>query len=495
MIPLTLAEVAAATGGRLVGGADGASVVTGTVVADSRQVTPGGLFVALPGARVDGHRFAGAAFEAGAVAAVGVREVGGPVVLVDDPLIAIGRLARAVVDRAVVDRATGLAVVGVTGSSGKTSTKDLLAAVLAAAGPTVAPAGSFNNELGLPLTALQVDAATRFLVAEMGARNPGNITYLCGITPPRIAVVLNVGAAHAGVFGTIEVTARTKAELVAALPADGVAVLNADDPRVAAMADLTAARVVRVGRGEGSDVRAVDVRLDEQARARFRLVTAAGQAQVALRLHGEHHVGNALAAAAVGLEAGLGVERVAELLSAAEPSSRWRMDVRTRPDGVTVVNDAYNANPDSMHAALRALAAMGATGAASDGPGPGRSDGPGPGRGPRRTWAVLGEMLELGESSDAEHAAAGAGAVALGVTRVVGVGSGAGRRIAEGAGDRGSWVPGVDEALALLAEQVAPGDVVLVKASRAVGLEVVGERLLTAGTPARGPVAGQEATA
>jgi UDP-N-acetylmuramoyl-tripeptide--D-alanyl-D-alanine ligase len=439
--------------------------------------------VALPGARADGHRFAGAAFEAGAVAVLGAREVGGPAVLVDDPLTAIGRLARA-----VADRATGLAVVGVTGSSGKTSTKDLLAAVLAAAGPTVAPAGSFNNELGLPLTALRVDAATRFLVAEMGARNPGNITYLCGITPPRFAVVLNVGSAHAGVFGSIEVTARTKAELVAALPADGVAVLNADDPRVAAMADLTAARVVRVGRADGADLRAVDVRLDAQARPVFRLVTPSGQAPVALRLHGEHHVGNALAAAAVGLEAGLGVERVAELLSAAEPSSRWRMDVRTRPDGVTVVNDAYNANPDSMRAALRALAAMGSGG--PDGQGSG-----GPENGPRRTWAVLGEMLELGESSDAEHAAAGAGAAALGVTRVVGVGAGAGRRIAEGAGDRGSWVPGVDEAFALLAEQVVPGDVVLVKASRAVGLEVVGERLLAEGAPAAGPVAGQEAMA
>jgi UDP-N-acetylmuramoyl-tripeptide--D-alanyl-D-alanine ligase len=464
VIPLTLAEVAAATGGRPAGGADERATVTAGVVADSRQVTPGGLFVALPGERVDGHDFAAAALAAGAVAVLAGREVGGPAVVVDDPLLALGRLARA-----VIDRAAGLTVVGVTGSSGKTSTKDLLAVLLAAAGPTVAPSGSFNNELGLPLTALRVESGTRFLVAEMGARTPGNITYLCDVTPPRIAVVLNVGAAHSGVFGSIEVTARTKGELVAALADDGVAVLNADDPLVAAMAGLTGARVVRVGRGDDADVRAVDVRLDAAARPSFRLVTAQGEADVALRLHGEHHVGNALAAAAVGLEAGLTVADVARLLSTAEPGSRWRMDVRTRADGVTVVNDAYNANPDSVRAALRALAAMG--------------------RGERPTWAVLGEMLELGDASAAQHEAMGAFAAGLGVTHVVAVGDGAaGRALADGAGpDRALVVPGAAAALELLRDRVAPGDVVLVKASRAVGLEVVGERLVTA--------AGQEALA
>ena len=350
MIPLTLAEVAAATGGRLSDDADGPTVVTAGVVADSRQVTPGGLFVALPGARTDGHAFAAAAFAAGAVAVLGIREVGGPAVLVDDPLTAIGQLARA-----VVDRAEHLVVVGVTGSSGKTSTKDLLAAVLASAGPTVAPAGSFNNELGLPLTALRVEPTTRFLVAEMGARTPGNITYLAGITPPQISVVLNVGAAHAGVFGSLDVTARTKAELVAALAADGVAVLNVDDPRVAAMAEATRARVVRVGRGgrggRGADVRAEDVRLDEVARPVFRLVTPAGQAEVALRLHGEHRAalhGHAVhqdgAGAAVG---GVAADRradPAEVVSEVVNQEEARLDIRLAPDSVN-----RQADPGHQH--------------------------------------------------------------------------------------------------------------------------------------------------
>jgi UDP-N-acetylmuramoyl-tripeptide--D-alanyl-D-alanine ligase len=457
VIVLTLAEVAAATGGQLVGGALDGTRVTGAVVADSRQVAPGGLFVALPGTRTDGHDFAAAALAAGATAVLASRDVGGPAVIIDDPLAAVGRLAAA-----VVDRAGHLTVVGVTGSSGKTSTKDLLAGVLAAAGPTVAPSGSFNNELGLPLTALRIEDGTRFLVAEMGARTPGNITYLCGITPPRIAVVLNVGAAHAGVFGSLDATACTKAELVAALPAGGVAVLNSDDPRVAAMAGLTRARVVLTGRGDRAQVRAVDVRLDEVARPRFRLVTPAGEDDVRLRLHGEHHVGNALAAAAVGLEAGLDVAVVAGKLSAAEPVSRWRMDVRTRADGLTVVNDAYNANPDSARAALRALAAMGRGGL----------------RGPRRTWAVLGEMLELGGASAGEHHAVGQLAVELGVSQVVAVGEGAGRRLAEGAGTRACWVPDANAALELLRARAVSPDVVLVKASRAVGLEAVGEYLL-----------------
>lgn len=470
MIVLTLAEVAAATGGRLAGGADGGARVTADVVVDSRQVSPGCLFVALPGARADGHDFAAAAQAAGAVAVLAGRDVGGPAVLVDDPLTALGRLART-----VVDRTADLTVVGVTGSSGKTSTKDLLAAVLSAAGPTVAPVGSFNNELGLPLTALRIDEGTRFLVAEMGARRPGNISYLCGITPPRIAVVLNVGAAHAGVFGSREVTARTKGELVEALGPDGTAVLNADDPAVIAMRDRTRARVLPFGHGGRVQVRgdgppmvtAIGVRLDEQARPSFRLLTPLGEADVSLRLHGAHHVGNALAAAAVGITAGLTPGRVAELLSAADPASRWRMAVQTRPDGVTVVNDAYNANPDSMRAALDAVAAM------SRGAQDGR-------RGPRRVWAVLGEMLELGESAAQEHRAIGAHAAQLGIDHVLAVGDGVARELAAGAQGRGEKVADAAAALTWLRGRVEPGDVVLVKASRAVGLEVVGEQMLLA---------------
>jgi len=486
VIALTLAEVAALTSGRPGGGADGAAVVTAGVVTDSRQVTPGCLFVALPGSRVDGHDHAGEALAAGAVAVLAARDVGGPAVLVDDPLLALGRLARG-----VVDRIEGLVVVGITGSSGKTSTKDLVAAVLAQAGPTVATAGSFNNELGLPLTALRCDAGTRYLVVEMGARMPGNISYLAGITPPRIAVELNVGAAHAGVFGSLEVTAATKAELVAALPAGGVAVLNADDARVRAMPVPAGVRTVRFAvagatgaeptvaeptgaepteQGAGADVVARDVRLDDAARPSFRLVTPAGEADVSLRLHGAHHVGNALAAAAVGLAAGLDVAGIARSLGEAGAASRWRMEVTTRADGVTVVNDAYNANPESMRAALDALAVM---------------TGEGTGR---RGWAVLGEMLELGDDALAAHEALGALVAAHGVARLVAVGGEAAAAIVAGATAgapaSGTTPGGVtqaadrDVALALLRAQVRPGDVVLVKASRSVGLDVLAAGLL-----------------
>jgi UDP-N-acetylmuramoyl-tripeptide--D-alanyl-D-alanine ligase len=443
--------------------------VTGPVVVDSRLVVPGALFVALPGTRTDGHDHAAAAVAAGAVAVLAAREVGVPCVVVPDQLEALGALARH-----VVDALPGLTVVGVTGSSGKTSTKDLLAVLLGDAGPTVAPQGSFNNEIGLPLTALRCDASTRFLVAEMGARMPGHIAYLTRITPPDVAVVLNVGTAHVGVFGSREQIAATKRELPEALGEQGVAVLNADDPLVAAMAGGTRGRVVLTGVSASARVRAEDVRLDAWSRPSFLLRTPAGDAPVTLALHGEHHVANALAAAAVALEAGLPPARIAELLATAAPASRWRMEVTTRPDGVTVVNDAYNANPDSVRAALKALAAMGR-------PQPDSPASPTPPR--RRTWAVLGEMLELGETALDEHDAIGRLAVRLDVSRLVAVGAGA-RAIHTGASQEGSWgeesawVPDAAAALELLRAELAPGDVVLVKASRSVGLEAVATALL-----------------
>lgn len=257
MIPLTLAEVAAAVAGRLVA-ADPDARVTGTVEFDSRKIGPGGLFVAFPGEQVDGHDYAAAAVSSGAVAVLGTREVPGvPMVLVADALDAMGRLARA-----VVDRLPALTVIGLTGSSGKTTTKDLIAQLAARLGPTVAPPGSFNNELGHPYTALQAGPETRYLVMEKGARGVGHVRYLCDVVPPRISVVLNVGVAHLGEFGSVETIALAKGELVEALPADGLAVLNADDHLVDAMATRTGARVVRYGESERADVRAVDVTLD-----------------------------------------------------------------------------------------------------------------------------------------------------------------------------------------------------------------------------------------
>jgi UDP-N-acetylmuramoyl-tripeptide--D-alanyl-D-alanine ligase len=475
---MDLTEVARVVGGTVGGpdgGSDGASaaghlLVTAPASFDSRDVTPGGLFVAITGERSDGHEFVDAAMAAGAVAALVSRQVGAPHVLVGDPVAALGLLARAVVDRLV---AGGLVVVGVTGSSGKTSTKDLMAALLEPLGPTGAPRGSLNTEVGVPATALVADDATRHLVVEMGARGAGHIAYLCGITPPRIGVVLNVGAAHAGEFGSPEATARAKSELVAALPAaaeGGVAVLNADDPLVTAMADVTAARVVRFGLTAEADVRAEEVRLDEAARPSF-VLRAPGHepVDVTLPLHGAHHVGNALAAAAVALELGATAAEVAAALGGARPRSRWRMEVDQRADGLTVVNDAYNANPDSMRAALAALAAV---------------------AGPRRTWAVLGEMLELGAASVAEHEQVGRLARRTGVHRLVAVGEGARAvhtaAVAEGAvdGEESVVVADARAALDLLAAEVLPGDVVLVKASRGVGLETVAAGLLAHGRPA-----------
>lgn len=463
MIPLTLAEIASATGGRLDAGADPAVRVTGPVVTDSREIGPGGLFVARQGEAQDGHDFASAAVSAGAVAVLAARPVGVPAVVVDDTEVAFGRLARA-----VVDRLPSLTIVGVTGSSGKTTTKDLLAQVLEPLGPLVAPPGSYNSEVGVPLTVVRVDESTRTLVAEMGARGPGHIAYLCGIAPPRVGLVLNVGSAHLGEFGDRETIARTKAELVEALPpadSGGVAVLNADDPVVRRMAEQTSAQVVMVGESVHADVRAEDVAVDRGGRASFQLVTADGTAQVSLRLVGEHQVSNALAVAAAALALGMPLPDVASRLSAALPRSRWRMEVTERPDGVTVVNDAYNANPESMRAALKTLVSLR------------------PASGEGRTWAVLGEMRELGESSVAEHDAIGRLAVRLNVSRLVAVGDGA-RAIHQGATLEGSWdgesawVPDVDAALELLRAELRPGDVVLVKSSRDSGLRFLGERLV-----------------
>ena len=492
MIDLTLARIAEIVGGELSGisAADAAGRhVTGTVEFDSRAVRPGGLFLALPGARADGHDFAPAAVEAGAVAVLAARPVGVPAIVVPPAppsdadagvfehdadgagaavLAALGRLAAAV---AAELSANGLRIIGITGSSGKTSTKDMIAAALRPLGEVVAPPGSFNNELGHPWTVLRATSDTDFLVLEMSARHPGNIAALARIAPPSIAAVLNVGTAHLGEFGSREVIAATKAELVQAVPASGAVILNADDPVVAAMAAQTQARVVRVGRSEGVDVRAEEIELDELARPRFTLVTAGARVPVTLAVHGEHQVSNALCAAAVALECGATPEQVAAALSAAGPASRHRMEVRTRSDGVTVVNDAYNANPDSMRAGLQALAVMargsGRTGSA------------------RRSWAVLGEMGELGEDSISEHDRIGRLAVRLDISRLVVVGTGRSMSaMHHGAVMEGSWgsestvVDGAAAALELLRAELRPGDVVLVKASNAGGLGALAEALV-----------------
>jgi UDP-N-acetylmuramoyl-tripeptide--D-alanyl-D-alanine ligase len=492
VIPLTVAQVAEIVGGELAdaSAADAARLhITGTVEFDSRKITPGGLFLALPGARSDGHDHAAAAVQAGAVAVLAARPVGVPAILlrpqaavdarasvlehdVDGSgaavLAALARLASFVAAELV---AGGLTIIGVTGSSGKTSTKDLIAAVLAPLGEVVAPPGSFNNELGHPWTVLRATPDTDFLVLEMSARRPGNIAELAAIAPPSIAVVLNVGTAHLGEFGTRDAIAATKAELPQAVPPSGVVILNVDDAAVAAMADMTAARIVRVSReSSAADVWADRVGLDELARPSFTLHAPDLEMPVTLSVHGEHQVANALCAAAVALECGATGRQVAAALAAAGPASAQRMEVTTRPDGVVMINDAYNANPDSMRAGLQALAWM--------------SRSPG-----RRSWAVLGEMAELGDDAISEHDRIGRLAVRLDVSRLVVVGTGRSMRaMHHGAVMEGSWggeatmVDDADAALALLRAELEPGDVVLVKASNSAGLGALAQALARATT-------------
>jgi UDP-N-acetylmuramoyl-tripeptide--D-alanyl-D-alanine ligase len=464
VIPLSVAQVAEATGARLADVPDPGVLVTGPVVIDSREAMPGSLFVALPGTRTDGHEFAGAALASGAVAVLAARPVGGPALIVPDVQAALGKLARA-----VIDRAPQLTVIGITGSAGKTTTKDLAAQLIETLGPTVAPRNSFNNEIGHPLTVLKITAQTQYLISELSARGPGHITELCRIAPPQIGVVLCVGHAHAGEFGGLERTAEAKGELPAALPADGVAVLNADDHRVMAMAARTRARVVTFGRSPRADVRAAEVSTDELGRALFTLETPDGSAPVRLQLHGEHHVHNALAAAALAGQLGMPAADIAAGLSAAVTRSRWRMEVTQLSDGVTIINDAYNANPDTVRAAISALATMASGG---------------------RGFAVLGHMTELGDDSDRLHEEVGAAAAGAGLAGLIVVGEQAAPILA-GAKAVPAWqgellsVPDARAAVRAVTDRLRAGDVVLVKASHSIGLERVamaltGERPLDA---------------
>lgn len=462
MIPLRAGEIAALTGGQLVG-ADANLLVPGPVLIDSREAGNGSLFVCLVGERTDGHEYVGDALRRGAVLSLASRPVDGPVVMVDDPQRALGFLAGG-----VMRRRPGVRVTGVTGSSGKTSTKDLMAAVMRSAGPTIAPVGSFNNEIGLPLTVLEVDEHTAHLVLEYSARGIGHIAYLAGIARPDTAVVLNIGTAHLDGFGSREAIAAAKGELVEALPSDGVAVLNADDPLVAAMASRTAATVMTVGNAAEADVRLVDVVLDEQVRPSFRLVTAAGEARIKLGLHGRHHAANAAAATAAGLAAGIPLVEIADSLTGITAASEHRMAVASRPDGLLVVDDAYNANPESMAVALQALVELA------------RSRG-------GRSWAVLGEMRELGDDTPTLHAGVGRLAAELGVDHLVVVGDVA-SQIAVGARTITGWPGSVTEvsdagdAARAVTRGVEPDDVVLVKASNSVRLWSVAEALLADST-------------
>ncbi|GAA1982912.1 UDP-N-acetylmuramoyl-tripeptide--D-alanyl-D-alanine ligase [Catenulispora subtropica] len=446
MIALSLREIAEVVGGTVEG--DDAVTVTAPAVLDGRRAEPGGLFVAFAGEQADGHDYAVQAGRAGAVAVLGSRATPLPTVVVPDARHALQRLAAHVVARL----RGGLTVAGVTGSQGKTGTKDLLAAVLASAAPTTATTGSFNNELGVPLTMLRAGAADRYLVLEMGARHVGDIAALTGLVAPDIAVVLNVGRAHLGEFGSRGAIATAKSELVRGLAPGGTAVLNADDPRVAGMRSLTEGPVLTFGRSEHADVQVLYLALDRLGRPSFTLRTADASAVVALPLVGAHQALNAAAAAAAGLAAGVPLVAAASALATAS-LSKWRMELRDLAGGATLLNDSYNANPDSTRAALDALAAI---------------------EGGRRI-AVLGEMLELGEASTAEHRAVGRYAAAR--ADVVAVIGEAARPMADGAGERAVALADNDAAVDWLRGQLTAGDVVLVKASRGARLDEVAAAL------------------
>jgi len=451
MIALSLGEIAAVVGGTVEG--DGAVTVTAPAVLDGRQAEPGGLFAAFAGEHVDGHDYAVQAGRAGAVAVLGSRPTPLPTVVAGDARAALQALAVRVVARLRGGlTVAGLSVSGLTGSQGKTSTKDLLAAVLSSAAPTIATIGSLNNELGVPLTMLRADAATRFLVLEMGARHIGDIARLTGLVAPDIAVVLNAGQAHLGEFGSREAIARAKGELVRGLAPGGTAVLAADDPRVAAMRSLTGGPVLTFGRAEHADVRVTGLALDRLGRPSFTLRTVGASARVALPVVGAHQALNASAAVAAGLAAGLPLDVAAAALATAS-LSKWRLELRDLAVGATLLNDSYNANPDSARAALDALAAI---------------------EGGRRI-AVLGEMREIGDDSEAEHRAVGEYAASR-ADVVAAVGEAA-WPIADGAGERAVALAGNDAAVDWLRGHLAAGDVVLVKASRAARLDEVAAAL------------------
>ena len=444
MITLTAGEIALLIGGEIY--CDKDLLVSKTPVFDSRKATPGSIFLALQGEFEDGHNFAADAYRLGAVFSLTTRRIDGPCIVVSDVIEALSILATF-----VRKRLTHLTVIGITGSQGKTSTKDLLSHMLSAVGPTISPAGSFNNDLGLPITLLECDERTKFCILEMGARHSGDIARLCMIAQPTIGVVLTVGTAHLGEFGSVEAIAQTKSELIQSLGTNGVAILGNYDSFTPAMSSLHSGRVITFG--SASQVRATDIEIRE-GRPHFDLVTPAGRDAVGMRVVGEHQISNALAAAAVGTALELAIELIASSLSTAENSSKWRMELHDL-FGLLVINDSYNANPESMTAALRSLALF-----AQERGG--------------ESWAFLGKMHELGESSPSHHASVGRLAHEIGIDHLIAIGA------PEYGASQGQMsvhhYSSIDECLSMT-DHFSAGDVVLVKASRSEHFEVLAQRL------------------
>jgi len=484
MIKLSAAQIIEATGGTAIG-LEGREeqVYADFATTDSREVQTGTLFVAKPGAVTDGHRFIPMAFERGATLALVEREVLDeqgvpyPSIQVPDVVLAMGDLARYSIEQM---RAQGeLTVIGITGSAGKTTTKDLLAAIFTPEGPTVAPVGSYNSEVGVPLTVFRADESTRYLVIEMGADRVGNIEYLANIAHPDHGAILKVGTAHAGEFGGVDNIERTKGELAEGVQPTGSLALNADDERVLRMASRSVAPITYFGVGEKTDangqpyeryVAALNLRTTDAGCPEFTLRLPDGsEYEISSQLIGEHHVHNLLAAATIAYNSGISGEKIARALNKAAAASKWRMARTDRADGVTVINDAYNANPESMAAALRALAQLG------------RTVDPATGQ-PHRTWAVLGAMLGLGDASVEEHDRIGRLVVRMNISKLIAVGDETkpiyNAAHLEGSwGNEATWVKTPEEAEQILRAEVHPGDIVLFKSSNGAKLGILGDQV------------------
>jgi UDP-N-acetylmuramoyl-tripeptide--D-alanyl-D-alanine ligase len=460
MIELSLADIADIVGGRLIGNT---VTLSGSVETDSRLVSSGSLFVCKPGEVTDGHNFAQAAIDLGASALMVERElqVDAPQVIVPDTVMALGRLAAGVL-RLVRSR-TGIKVIGITGSNGKTSTKNMLREVLRQDGPTVAPIESYNNEVGAPISILKIDYETKYLVVELGAGGVGSIEYLAKIAQPDIGVLLKVGMAHAGEFGGIDIVARIKSEMVRELGSEDLLVFNADDSYVSAIAETSDALVTSFGTADEARYRIEEPSLSLAGTA-AKFVYPDGQSfPIALKILGEHQLMNCAAALAVADSLGLPREKSIAAIEKMALAERWRMQLSKRSDGVYVINDAYNASPDSMKAALQTLAQLGRQG--------------------HRTIAVLGEMAELGEFSATEHDSIGRLVVRLNIDQLFVVGAGA-KLIHMGASQEGSWdgeskyFERIDEALSAVRGMLRADDIVLVKSSKSANVRHLGDDLL-----------------
>ena len=463
MIEIKLGDLAQILKGELIG--DPEQLVTGSVETDSRLVGEGSLFFAKPGEETDGHKFVGSALEKGSIAAVVEHQVSVSInqIVVSDSVEALGLLAAWLIKEL---KATGkLRVIGITGSNGKTTTKNMLREILGKVGPTIAPIESFNNRVGAPISILRANRNTEFLVVEMGAEGIGSIEYLAKMADPDVGVILKVGLAHVGEFGGIENTAKIKGELAAALGPEAKLVLNADDSYVRAMSEITSATVTWFGTADDADYRASDIALTTSGTG-YTMHWPDGTTEViGLNILGDVHIMNALAASAAASILGATNQQIREALESMQLAERWRMERGLRPDGVTVINDAYNASPDSMKAALQTLAQLGRLGS--------------------RTVAVLGHMAELGEFSKAEHDAMGRLVVRLNIDQLVVVGDEA-KLIHMGASQEGSWdgesqfFSTIDEALEYLRGILSQGDTVLVKSSKSANLRILGDKLMEA---------------